>query len=156
MGVVGGFQSKRLTAWLARYRRYLVVAAAVLGALAVAESQVLFNLTGEWDWAFAPLKLSSALYAPVCMLAFLSLRVQRTPAWRALDHLGAVSFGIFLVHGKVLELISRLIYHLAPALLGRQVVLAAVLFVVVLGGSWLVLHTVTRSPARHYYRYFFG
>ena len=156
LGVVGGFETKRLSAWLTRNSRYLVAAAAGLGILAIAESQVLFNLTGEWDWAFAPLKLSSSLYAPVCMLAFLSLRVQRTPVWRALDHLGAVSFGIFLIHGKVLELLSRLIYHLAPALLSRQVALAALLFIVVLGGSWLALHTLTRSPARHYYRYFFG
>jgi membrane-bound acyltransferase YfiQ involved in biofilm formation len=157
LGIVGGFAGKRFTAWLTRYRRQLLAAAIALGVLAVAESQFLFRATGEWDWAYAPLKLSSALYAPTTVLAFLSFSVRpSSTSWRLLDHLGAFSFGIFLVHGKALELLARAIYHLAPTLLAHQVALAAVLFVVVLGGAWGALKILSRSPARHYYRYFFG
>lgn len=156
LGIVAGFSGKRFTAWLARYRRQLLAAAVVLGVLAVAESQILFGATAEWDWAFAPLKLSSAIYAPTCVLAFLSFNSKPSLSWRLLDHLGAFSFGIFLVHGKALELLAKVIYHLAPGLLAQQVALAAVLFVVVLGGGWWVLRTISRSPVRRFYHYFFG
>jgi peptidoglycan/LPS O-acetylase OafA/YrhL len=81
---------------------------------------------------------------------------QRMPTSRSLDVLGARSFGIYLIHAPVLELLSRASYHLAPVLLAHQILLIVLLVGAGIGVPVLLMNLVSRSPARPYYNYLFG
>jgi len=155
-GMVIGFRCKEVGDWLAGHRWLLLAAAVLLGVLSVVESQLIWQVTSDWDWAYTPLKLSSTFYAVVFTLAFLAWDFRFLPFRRAVERIGAVSYGIYLVHPKALELASKAIYHVAPGLLARQLVLAFLLFILMLGGCWLLMVVVAKSPARKIYRYLFG
>lgn len=156
LGIVVGFRRKSVGDWLARHKWGLLVAAALLWVLSVVESQLIYRATSDWDWAYTPLKLSSAFYAVGFILAFLAWNTQPSVFSRTVERIGGMSYGIYLVHPKVLELTARLVYHVAPGILAQQLVLVPLLFALVLGGSWLLMAIVARSPARRVHRYLFG
>jgi peptidoglycan/LPS O-acetylase OafA/YrhL len=156
LGVIGGFQLEQIGSWLVRYKWELLAAAALLGALSILESQLIYHATSDWNWAHAPLKLSSTFYAVAFILAFLAWDSWPPALSRVVGRIGGMSYGIYLIHYKSLELIARLIYHVAPGVLAQQLVLAFLLFVLVLGGTWLLMDIVAKSPARRVYRYLFG
>ena len=156
LGVVVGFRRKQVADWLARYRWVMLALTVLLGASSVLESQLLYQAASEWDWAYAPLKLSSTLYATFFILAFLGWASRPSTLSRTIERIGGMSYGIYLLHPKALELTAKVIYHLAPALLGYHLVLALVLFAMVLGGSWLLMTIMAKLPMRKVYRYLFG
>lgn len=155
-GVIVGFRLEQMDGWLARYKWGLLAAAALLGVLSILESQLIYKATAYWDWAHAPLKLSSISYAVAFILAFLAWNARPSTLSHIVERVGGKSYGIYLVHYKGLELAARLIYHVAPGILAQQLVLAFLLFVLMLGGAWLLMDIVARSPARRMYRYLFG
>lgn len=156
LGMVAGFRRKQVGGWLAHHKWGLLAAAVLLGILSVLESQVICRITFEWDWAYVPLKLSSTLYAVAFVLAFLAWDARPGVLSRAIERIGGMSYGIYLVQSKALELMAKLIYHAVPAMLAQQLVLTLVLLVLALGGSWLLMSIVARSPARRVYHYLFG
>lgn len=156
LGLTVGFQSKLIGEWLARRKGVLLGGAVLLAVLSVLESQVLYRATSNWDWAYTPLKLSSTLYATAFILAFLAWKSRPSTFSRAVERIGGMSYGIYLLHPKALELVSRVVYHAVPGLLAWQLPLALLLFAVAVGGPWLLMDVVARSPARRVYRYLFG
>jgi peptidoglycan/LPS O-acetylase OafA/YrhL len=156
LGMVVGFRRKQVWGWLARYKRVLLAATMLLGVLSVVESQLIYRATSDWDWAYATLKLSSISYAVAFILSFLAWDARPSTFDRVVERLGGISYGIYLIHPKVLELMARVIYHVAPGILAQQLVLVFLLVVLVLGGCWLLMTVVARSPIRRVYRYLFG
>jgi len=55
-----------------------------------------------------------------------------------------------------MEFVSRTIYHVAPWILGVQLLFQPIIIVAGLGVPLLLMLTVNKSPARRYYRYLFG
>lgn len=156
LGAALGLHSRRALRLLERYRTVLLVSAATLAALSLAESQFLWRLTGDWDWAHSPWRWSSTLYSLAFVLLAMTWRITATPLTRTIEGAGALSYGIYLMHPKALELGARAIYHLAPGVLARQVTFAALLFALPLAGCWLAMALVARSPARRLYHIVFG
>lgn len=156
LGAVCGFSAKRLGRWLARVRWVLVVAVVVLALLSVVEAEWLFAASGDFDWSHATFKLSSSLYAPTFILCFLAFDTRLLPFARSIDRIGGMSYGIYLLHPKIMELLARLAYHCAPWLLAWQVLLQPLLIVASIGLPVLLMKLVARSPLRRSYRYLFG
>ena len=150
-----GFRSRQVKNWLARHKRSLLATAMLLGTLSILETQLLYRATSEWGWAYTTPKLSSILYALVFILAFLALDLKLSAFSRVVVRLGSVSFGVYLIHSKVLELVSRVVYHLAPQMLGLPLVFVPLLVVMGVGGPWLLIRIVGNSPARRVSRYLF-
>jgi len=156
LGMVLGFHSRPVNAWLARFRWLLLAAAIVLGVLSIVEGEWIYHLTQDWMRARSLPKLSSSLYAIAFILFFLSLKARSIPYAQALKRIGAMSYGIYLLHPKVLELTARVIYHVWPGLLAHQVFLQPVLFAAAAGIPWLFMTGVSKSPFKKYYHYLFG
>lgn len=156
LGVVCGFHFKLVKQWLSRFKWGLLMATIALGALSIIESEVLYNLTQDDGWAHGVSKFSTFLYAVTFILLFLAFDKISLPFTRTIDWIGARSYGIYLLHPKVMEFVARVICHIAPWLLAHQVLYQPVLVVSSMGIPLLFMAGVARSPAKKFYRYLFG
>lgn len=156
LGIVCGLHRARFKQWLARARWVLLIAVIVLGILSIVEAEWLYAATGDFTWAHSSFKLSSCLYAAVFILCFLAWDARSVPGARSLDQLGVMSYGIYLLHPKSMEIVARVIYHVAPWLLSQQVLLQPIFIVVSVGIPVLLMNLMARSRFRASYRYLFG
>jgi len=156
LGTIVGAHPRQASRVLNRLRAPLIALTATLGVLTLLESEVLWRLTADWDWAHGNQRLSSGLYALAFVLLATTWRIRPTSLTRAVGRAGALSYGIYLMHPKALELSARAVYHLAPGLLSRQVPFVMLLFAVPLAGCWLAMTLMARSPARRVYHVVFG
>jgi len=162
LGVVSGLHFQQLGPWLIRYRWGLLAAVVLLGLLTIIEVELVFRRTGE-DWRGSPRVLSGSLYAVAFVLCFLAFRRTgtRRPAGPAslsgvFQQLGRRSYGIYLLHPKVLEFGARALRLLVPWVLAYQVLFQPLLVLLGVGGPLLFMTLVARSPGRKAYRYLFG
>jgi len=155
LGVVFGFHLTWLKQWLHRLKWSLLVAVVVLGLLAILEPQAPLH-TGGKEWGRSLASISSNLYAVAFILCFLAFGKVTIPGSRIVHQLGRSSFGIYLLHPKVVEFIARIIRQIVPWILAHQVVFQPLLVVTGVGGPFLFMIAVSRSPARRSYRYLFG
>ena len=155
-GLVCGFQIEPLKQWLARFKSKLPAIVVVLGILAIIEPETIFRATAVSGWRFAPFPIATALYAVFFILMFLAHNTESLRFSKTLYQLGGKSYGVYLLHMKMLEFTGRMVYHFAPALLAHLVLYEAILLVAGLGGPLLLMSLVARSPLRRYYRYLFS
>ncbi len=156
LGTVCGFNYSRLKPWLARAKWGLLVATAVLGALSVLESEVLYRETMNYGWARGAFKFSTILYSIAFILFFLALNSASLPFKHTINWIGTRSYGIYLLHPKVLEIVGRAIYHAAPWVLAHQVLYQPVLIVSGVGIPLLLMSCVMKSRAKKFHHYLFG
>jgi len=155
LGIVFGLDLAQAKQALARLRPGLPVAVFVTAALGVLEWEALFNACGMR--CLAPRETAvDGLYALSVILAVLAFEDVTLPFSRGIGGLGARSFGIYLLHGHVLEFVSRVIYHVAPWMLAYQALQQPLLVVAGVGLPLLLMLAVDRSPARAAYEYLFG
>ena len=156
LGVLLGTHSRRMVRSLSRYRSTLLACSVALAFLMLVESQVLWQWSADWDWAHGPGRIPATLFSLAFLLYAMTWPVPTSNLARTIERGGTLSYGIYLIHPKALEIGARAIYHLAPGLLARQVPLALLLFAMTLTGCWLVMALVARSPARRVYHLVFG
>jgi peptidoglycan/LPS O-acetylase OafA/YrhL len=154
-GIVAGFNIRPLGKWLARNKRLLIAAVIVLAPLAALETEVMFRLTDR-DWRGGVFTLTGSLYAVAFVLVFLSNVDIPGKVGKSLQDVGKASFGIYLMHSIVLEFVARASQKYIPWLLRYSVLFQVVMVAATVGGLWLFLTLVSRSPVRKYYRYVFG
>ena len=153
-GMVFVLEQSTLKQWLSQRKAVLPWITAALGVLAFVEWELLLRFAGRW-LVPTPTVLDS-LYAGSFILTFVAFAESRVPAKQPLSALGERSFGIYLMHAPVLELLSRVSYHAIPLLLAYQFVFQPLLIIVGVGIPILIMAAVNRSPARPYYNYLFG
>ena len=157
--VTGGvgfiFHLQRLKGWLARYKWVLLAATVVLGLMAIIEPEAVYRSTGQ-DWRGGSNTISGSLYAVVFVLCFLAFHQVPMPFSGLLHQLGRRSYGIYLLHPKVLEFVARVIRQVLPWMLAHQTLYQPVLVALAVGGPLLLMDAVAKSPARRFYRYLFG
>lgn len=114
----------------------------------------------EWEFFTGPIEMRETIidffYAWFVILAFLSLRDVRLPLTSAVSNIGANSFGIYLSHIPVMEIVSRGMYHLAPFMIGQPYILFIQLMIIGLGIPLIAMRLMNRSFARLYTSYIFG
>jgi surface polysaccharide O-acyltransferase-like enzyme len=154
-GVVAGLQTQRFRQVLERARPWLPVAVVALFALGLVEWELLLRWSGG-PWTENRITLVDGIYAGAVLLSFLAFAELELPFSSALVALGARSYGIYLVHGLVMEYFSRGLYHFAPWVLSQQIVFQPLLIALGLSVPLLLMLAVSRSPSRNLYGYLFG
>jgi peptidoglycan/LPS O-acetylase OafA/YrhL len=154
-GVVVGFQHQAFKAVLERVQWLLLPALTVLFLAGVVEWELLLRWSGS-PWRENRATLLDGMYAATMILSFLSIRDLRLPFPDKLIALGTQSFGIYLVHGIVMEFFSRGLYHFAPWILGQQWLFQPLLIALGLSVPLVLMWAVRRSPSRGLYAYVFG
>ena len=155
LGVVAGFQPRAFSALLERTRGVLLPLVVGLFALGVVEWELLLSWSGV-PWVENRVTLIDALYSGAAILAFLAFIDIRLPGRGALISLGGRSFGIYLVHGLAMGYAARGVYHLAPEVLGSQLLLQPLLIGLGLAVPLALMAVVNRSPFRNVHAYLFG
>ncbi|MCL4294775.1 MAG: acyltransferase [Anaerolineae bacterium] len=154
-GVVAGFHGVWFKQWLSQFRWGVLVAVVVLGLLAILEPQAPLQAT-RMEWARSLHTISSQLYAMAFILCFLAFDGIPIPSTRFVQQLGKNSYGIYLLHFTVLEVVARLIRQIIPWILAHQIIFQPLLVAMAIGVPLLFMTLVSRSPARRSYRYLFG
>jgi len=156
LGVVVGFRSPSIQRTISRFRWVLVVMSIILGVVSVLESEWLYQVTENFEWAHSLVKISSSLYAVVFILAFLAFKTTKGRFSQVVDWIGMRSYGIYLLHPELLALIARIVYHTAAWLLSQQLLLMLILVISGMVITLLVMEGIARSPIRGIYHYLFG
>ena len=154
-GVVAGLQHPVLMTPLQRHRWVLLACAGCLFILGVVEWECLVYWSGS-PWRDNRMTLIDGLYAGAIILSFLAFRDVRIPFTEAFEALGGRSYGIYLVHGLVMEYFSRSLYHFAPWVLGRQLLFQPMVIAVGLSVPLVVMAVIRRSRGQQLYGYLFG
>jgi surface polysaccharide O-acyltransferase-like enzyme len=140
---------------LAHWRPLLPWLTLALLAAGVAEWEWLLRLSGK-PWLNPSPTVVDTLYSGAFVFTFLAFAASASPKSGWLDLLGERSFGIYLVHEPVLEIVARACYHAAPFVVAHQAVMQPLLLAVGLGVPLLLMEAIRRSPARVSYNYLFG
>ncbi len=154
LGIVAGFQLGALKAWLRRVRWPLAALTLGMAALAIAEADVAFRITGA-NWRSLPLTVPSSLYAVLFVLSFLAFEAA-LPAERALGFLSKRTYGIYLLHSTVILGAAVAISRVAPALFNFQLVVQPLLVAIGLAAPLLLMTAIARSRFSKLYRHLFG
>jgi peptidoglycan/LPS O-acetylase OafA/YrhL len=153
-GIVVGFHIEQFKVWLTKFKWLFVVSSIVFFAGGILEWELIFRYVDGW---VAPREtIVSSLYAISVILAFLAFDKTIIPFSKQIGTLGGISFGIYLAHVPAQEYISRIIYHIAPALLGYQVLFLPIVFGAGLFIPIVLMKSVKKSPINNYYPYIFG
>jgi probable poly-beta-1,6-N-acetyl-D-glucosamine export protein len=153
LGVVIGTHSLAFQAWLKRQRSLVVAGLAICIGLTLLEGEFIFRLTKETS---AGISLVSSIYALSFILWWLSREVRPSPLSQGLLALGAKSYGIYLMHYLVLEVVSKGLYHFVPEVLGIQVLFQVLLISAGVLLPVVMMAVVKRSPLRKSYSLMFG
>ena len=155
LGVVCGVHLDSFKGWFVRRRRSLLALVFILAVVFIVEGEISHRALGV-EWRYVPDTITSALYSVAFILCFLAFAESALPFSGALYKLGTKSYGIYLLHAKVMEFAARVVRQILPGLLAYQLLFSAVLFLIGLGIPLLLMTAVTRSPTRRFYRYLFG
>lgn len=154
-GVVAGFQQQALRHVLERRKWVLVSCLFGLFVLGVVEWELLLQWSGK-PWIENRATLVDGLYSVAAVLSFLAFPDWKIPFANRLAALGAGSLGIYLVHGLVMEYFSRATYHVAPWILGWQILFQPMLIGLGLAVPLLLMGLVSRSRWSGLYKSVFG
>ncbi len=156
LGVVCALYGDRIRRAVERYYRLLVAAVVVALLFAVLEPELIYRLLNV-DIRFVPLTIPPAIYSTLFVFTFVMFDRIKIPSANNLYRLGGKSYGIYLVHLKAMEFVSRLIRYFLPALLAFPVaVILPVTFVVGLTVPLVLMRVVSQTRLRRSYRYLFG
>jgi surface polysaccharide O-acyltransferase-like enzyme len=155
MGITAASISRELSQWLERYRWGLLACAVILLTLNMIEADALLQTTRQHWIAFYD-TISYHLSATASILCLLALADFPSPLDKMLTVLGRQSYGIYLLHYQVMEVVARLIYHALPAFLSYPILLVLLVLACGLGMPLLVMKAVCTSPVRGFNRYLFG
>jgi surface polysaccharide O-acyltransferase-like enzyme len=155
LGIVAGFHADRLGAVLPKIKGWLLGGALLLIPVGMLEWEILFRLSGQ-QWLPTRETYLDTLYTALVIFGLLGLQQQVLPSFGRVSSMGSKSYGIYLTHALFIEYTARILYVVAPAILGYQILLQPILLLVGLGGPLLMMAIVDKIPIRRSYAYLFG
>ncbi|HZD10818.1 MAG TPA: hypothetical protein VE553_05690, partial [Candidatus Binatia bacterium] len=146
MGLVFSLHASPLKTHLARWKWFFVSVTAAIFVLGLLDVHGV--VAAPWARFLCPFTL--LFVVPV-------LERRNLPSVARLEQLGKRSYGLYLTHLIVIDLLLVLIRSLMPSLLAWQLLLVPVLFAAGLATPMLLMNSMARqAPARRVYRYVFG
>jgi len=123
--------------------------------LSIIEGDLLLRNTLS-EWGAYQGTISFNLYAITFIFCFLAFEDFNIPYSRSVSQVGGKSFGIYLLHYIAILIAAKLIYRIAPVILGHQLILQPILILLGLGIPLISMAIVARSRIRWSYRFLFG
>jgi fucose 4-O-acetylase-like acetyltransferase len=154
LGVVVSLHLEEAQGFLQKYRSLWLALAVAFIPLGVLEWELLrTNSPDQWLSYFDT--LADSFYA-VAVLAFAITFTAKVPMSDGIQDVGKYSYGIYLTHAIVLGLAARVVYHVAPWLLGLSLFFYLFLVVIGLGIPLTAMRLMKTSTLRGGYRFVFG
>ncbi|MFZ0544607.1 MAG: acyltransferase [Candidatus Promineifilaceae bacterium] len=144
--------------WLIRYRRPLFVAMILFGIASVVEYAVVNQLATPGEWLGPNFTgFGRDFFSLAVLLVFIAYDKAKYPLKSQLTDLGIKSLGIYLVNTPAIFVISALIYHKLPWIMGQPILYQGLLFIFGLGVPLLLMSIIIKLPIiRPSYRFLFG
>jgi hypothetical protein len=155
-GLIAGLRLTDLKKNLYRFRWPLLAATLLFAVLAVAEAEWIFQHYDNQSWRSATLSIPTYLYAICFILCYLSFDHIELPFSKLFYQIGVGTLGIYLVHKSVLIVLPKIIYHIAPVILGYQILFQPILISISIATPMLMMNLIKRTPFRKHYRMLFG
>jgi surface polysaccharide O-acyltransferase-like enzyme len=155
LGIVIGFHLEQFKSTLQRFRWVILVTAIVAIPLGVLEWEIFFRLSGQ-EWLAHRETILDNVYGLAVILSFLAFAEAKLPLIKTFENLGSRSYGIYLTHAIFIQYAAKGIYHLAPQLLGYQLILLLILLVVGFAGPLGLMMLFERTRLRRFYKHVFG
>jgi len=155
LGMVAGFHKLDFKNFITRYRSGIIIGLVATFFGGIIEWAYLRQLIDR-EWLSPQITLVDKIYTIVFLLYFFSIENIKIPFSKEIEKIGIMSYGIYLIHVPVLELTSRVIFHLTPAFLGYYGWLFLLLAVVGVAIPVTLMKLVNWTPARIFYEYLFG
>jgi probable poly-beta-1,6-N-acetyl-D-glucosamine export protein len=161
LGLIIGFHSEKVSAWISQQNTRLWIAALFVFLLALVEWEIYYQVTSITStmpipWLDHRETLLDSIYTILVIFGLLGLASSKLPVFKQVSSIGAKSFGIYLTHAIAIEYTARLVYRFFPQLLGYQIILLPLLIFVGLAIPLLLMYLVNMLPDRKVYTYLFG
>jgi peptidoglycan/LPS O-acetylase OafA/YrhL len=146
LGLVYGVNSKSILPWLRRFKWVLVTVTVALFAIEILSAQKIMQFKG-----------ATYLYPLTFLFLVPMIKRNSIPHVRRLEEIGKRSYGLYLTHLVVMDIILLIIQILVPWLFKYHVALRLlVVFVLATGIPLLTMNAMSRSRARAAFRFVFG
>lgn len=146
LGMVMSLHAKELKPYLLRFRWVAISLAIIIFLVGLLDAFGI--ITAAWARFICPVPLVLAL--PV-------INRNDIPALSLLETIGKRSYGVYLIHLIVIDLLLILIQHTIPDFLNYQLILFPILFLAGLYFPLLLMNSTSQhKPIRKVYRYVFG
>lgn len=156
VGIAISLNLKKFSQAITPYYRHIVAALLLFALLSVVEYDLVDRLTGP-EWLGTDFNgLGRNLFSLMALLYGLAASQIKLPWASQIEAIGNKSLGIYLLNSLVLYVVSSLIYHLLPAVLGLQWLYQPLLIITSTIGPLLIMAAVKKSPLNRYYSYLFG
>lgn len=155
LGLVVGFNMEKVKIWLAGARKWLGWVTILAAIAAFVEPELIYRLL-HYEWRSVPFPLTHQVYSILAIFLLLTWEVEKTRLAKPLSYLGGRTYGIYLTHHKVMEIVGRLFYHFAPGFLAYQVPLVIIFLVAGLGIPLGMMRLLMMTPARRFSKFIFG
>ena len=157
-GLVASLHLSELKSWLMRFRRPLLAAMILTGVLSVVEYAVVNEVASPGVWLGPNFTgFGRDGFSLAVLLVFIAYDKTQYPFKAQLTDLGVKSLGIYLVNTPAIFVVSGLIYHRLPWILGQPLLYQGILFIVGLGVPVLLMSITFKLPVvRPGYRFLFG
>lgn len=156
VGVTISLNLKVVSQRLTPYSRHIVVALIVSAILSVVEYDIVDRLSGP-DWLGTDFNgLWRNLFALMALLYGITASQIKLPWSAQITEIGNKSLAIYLLNSLVLYVVSSIIYHRFPAILGIQLIYQPLLIISGTIGPLLIMAAVKKSPLKPYYGLLFG
>jgi len=153
LGLVVGFHLPEFKAMLAKVKWSMLALTLILFVVGFYEWEIIFQA----NQFFTPIEtVIDSFYALFFIFTFLAFDKAALPLTRQINKLGSNVYGIYLAHVPAQEYTARIIYHLAPWLLGQQLLFMPIIFIAGLVFPLLLMEVFRRSPISRFYQYVFG
>ena len=156
LGIVYGLNVASIHKRLRRFRWSLLCTLVVLAIITVYEAELLYRWSGDLEWGYSGSTLPTVLYNSTFLMCFMAFGKIRVPSEKAVRYLSTRTYGIYLMFPMIQEMVARAVYHVAPWVLGYQILFQPLLVISTVGVPLLLMILVGRSPMRGAYKYLFG
>lgn len=155
LGLVVGYHLEKCKQWLIRWHKRLLAVSLVFAIMGILEPEVIYRGAGI-DWRWMPFPYSTQIYAVAVILFMLGTPLEKFRISKVLGKLNKNTFGIYLLHYKSMEVFSRLLYHVLPALMPMTLLVFPMTFLVGMGLPLGFMWIVRNSRLAFWSRYLFG
>jgi fucose 4-O-acetylase-like acetyltransferase len=155
LGIIIGFHLDQFKSTLHRFRWVILITAILAIPLGVLEWEIYFRLSGQ-EWLAHRETILDSVYGLAVILCFLAFAEAKLPLIKTFENLGSRSYGIYLTHAIFIQYTAKGIYHLAPQLLGYQLILLLIFLIVGFAGPLCLMALFERTRLRRFYKHVFG
>lgn len=151
-GIVIGIHYSQIKAFVFRHARIWKISSLLLYFIGFLEWEILNGSLQNRE------TITDFLFGLAVLLSFISIGEKGVlPFSKALNFLGSKSYGLYLAHVPVMEIVARGIYHFAPWLLPFPLLFYLVIFLTGIGVPLLVIQIISSTnKLKPLYVYLFG